>query len=119
MLLRMSGQANGYSVELSNIGELEESAEVETDYGVPGGAELRAFALAVHTRRDLPEARARLISALGPDAVAAASGVVGAFESVNRVADATGTRLDDMMAASLKGPMAGLGIQRMEAGHED
>lgn len=113
MLLRMSGQANGIEVDLSGVVHGGEPGNTETDFGVPAGSELREFALALHARREVNATRARLLATLGPDAVAAAAGVTGAFEAVNRIADATGTRLDDMMAGALGGPLAGLGIETM------
>lgn len=113
MLLRMSGQAQGIDVDLPEIVDVARSPDPDRDFGVPGGAELREFALAIHGRRGVSEARARLLAALGPDAVSAAAGVVGAFEAVNRIADATGTRLDDMMAGALQGPLSGLGLESL------
>jgi len=113
MPLRMSSQAQGIDIDLPEVVDVARPADPDRDFGVPGGAELREFALAIHSRKAVGEARARLLAALGPDAVAAAAGVVGAFEAVNRVADATGTRLDDMMAGALKGPLAGLGLEAL------
>jgi hypothetical protein len=113
MLLRMSSQTHGMTVDLAEVVDTHRTREQDADCGVPGGAALRGFALALVSRRNVNDARARLIAELGPDAVAAAAGIVGAFEAVNRVADATGTKLDDMMASALKGPLAGLGIESL------
>lgn len=91
----------------------DEATQTDGDFGIVGGGALREFALALVGRRDAGAARDRLRSELGPDAIAAAAGVAAAFEAVNRVADATGTKLDDMMARALDGPLAGLGIEGM------
>ncbi len=107
---------NGITVDLEEIVTPQGGAKPPPGSGVPGGPALREFALALMTRENVSEARARLVAELGPDSIAVASGVVGAFEAVNRVADATGTKLDDMMATALKGPLAGLGIESLSHG---
>lgn len=54
---------------------------------------MRRFALAVLTRdeTELGRARDRVLEDLGPGALVDAAAVVGLFDSINRVADATGT----------------------------
>lgn len=65
------------------------------DGGVPQGALLRCYAMAILDRsQDLEAARKPLLEAVGVDAVAQAASVVASFDGINRVADATGIRLD-------------------------
>lgn len=67
----------------------------DPDGGVPGGAALRRFAVAVLSDADdLADARAALIESVGESATAQAASIVGCFDGLNRVADATGIRLD-------------------------
>ena len=62
---------------------------------MPEGALLRDFAQSIldRTRRVEP-AREALIEALGEDATIQAASIVASFDGINRVADATGIRLD-------------------------
>ena len=65
------------------------------DGGVPHGALLRRFATAVlHGGDDLVPARKALSDAVGDRATAQAASIIGCFDGLNRVADATGIRLD-------------------------
>jgi hypothetical protein len=84
----------------------------EDDAGVPHGRELRRFALSLHDRNwtALEEARNNLIRAMGVEAFVDATGVVAQFEAVNRVADATGTKIDDMLGQAIK---AGFGPSKL------
>ena len=67
----------------------------DEDGGVTHGALLRRFALAVLSNADdLDGARGALIAAIGEGATAQAASIVGCFDGLNRVADATGIRLD-------------------------
>lgn len=74
--------------------------------------ELVGFARAVHggSRRDIEAARDRLRAVAGPAAVGEAAAVVGLFMAINRVADATGTRVDEHVAAATTELRAALGI---------
>ena len=65
------------------------------DGGVPEGAALRRYAKAVLERSaDLDSARAALVAAVGESATVQAASIVACFDGINRVADATGIRLD-------------------------
>ena len=73
------------------LGEAE-----DPDGGVEHGAELRAFAMAVLGKEgDLADARAALVDAVGPERAGQAARIVSSFDGINRVADATGIRLDE------------------------
>ncbi len=66
------------------------------DGGVPHGERLAAFAeAATRGAEDLPEVRARLLEAVGPEATLLAAATVGIFNGLVRTADATGIPLDD------------------------
>ena len=67
----------------------------DPDGGVENGALLKAFAEAILDRsKDLEAAREACISAISPDATVQAASIVASFDGINRVADATGIRLD-------------------------
>ena len=62
---------------------------------MPEGAALRRYAKAVLERSaDLDSARAALVAAVGESATVQAASIVACFDGINRVADATGIRLD-------------------------
>lgn len=70
-------------------------AATTEDGGVPHGGALRRYAEAILDRRqDVAPAREALLAAIGPDATIQAASIVASFDGINRVADATGIRLD-------------------------
>lgn len=77
------------------------TASVEGDAGVEHGALLVAFANAVQGDDDarLAATRRTLRAVLSPEAFVDACAIVGAFNVVDRIADATGIPLDPMLAA--------------------
>ena len=85
---------NGTAVDLSavNGGRAAQS-------GVEHGAELLAFTEAVMSGQGVAAARARLRAVLSPESYVAVAAVIGAFNVVDRIADAIGIPLDDMMRA--------------------
>lgn len=70
------------------------------DTGIANGALLIVFAEAVLGEDDerLAAARADLAHAMGDAALVDAAGIAGFFNAIDRVADATGTPLDDQTA---------------------
>lgn len=108
MLLRVSSQ----EVDL----EAALSGDERADPRVPHGVSLRRFALAVHGGEpdELRWARGELIDLIGPQAVCDAACVAACFEALDRVADATGTRLDEATDAGARVMLAGLGLDELE-----
>ena len=67
----------------------------DPDGGVLHGARLKSYAEAILDRsRDVEAARNACVSAIGEDATIQAASIVASFDGINRVADATGIRLD-------------------------
>jgi hypothetical protein len=81
--------------------------------GVPYGAELLAFAEAVVGDGDLVAARAALLDLIGPDGLVDAAAVVAGFDATDRLADATGTQLDDYLEKGTVELRAELGIDAL------
>lgn len=72
----------------------------DADGGVIHGAVLRRYAIAIlDPREDLIGARKAAIDTLGAEATAQAASIVASFDGINRVADATGIRLDPEVEA--------------------
>lgn len=92
----MSSQLSGASADLALV-----SGGSDSDGGVPHGARLVAFTEAAMGSDDarLAGERRALRSLLSPEAFFDAACVIGAFNVVDRIADATGIPLDDAMAA--------------------
>jgi hypothetical protein len=84
------------------------------DGGVPHGAALVAFAEAALGRDAgaLEQARRELLARIGPAAVVDAAAVVGAFEMMDRIADATGIPLDRALDAATQELRSDLGLER-------
>lgn len=82
------------SVETTNA-SLDPKAITDPDVDplVPGGSELIALVDAVISRNNeaVTAARAEVIAGIGPAGLVDAAGVLGNFEMMNRIADATGT----------------------------
>ena len=71
-----------------------------SDGGVPQGRLLMAYGAAAlgHDAAALADARAAVRQALGEAAMVDAAGVIGIFNAVVRIADATGIPLEDTKA---------------------
>lgn len=93
MLLRGSGEHSGETYGLEGLIGAAPA-------GIPHEAELRTFAESFHANdaAALDAARRTLCAALGDAALVDAAGVAGIFDAVVRIADATGTPLEDYKA---------------------
>ncbi len=113
MLLRASGRTDDKTYDLAVI-----TGAAEGDGGVPHGDLLVAFAEAVVGEDDSALARARnvLTAALGPSGLVDAAGVVGLFNAIYRVADATGIPLEPEKATASADFRARLVLDRFAAG---
>lgn len=93
-MLRVSGQMAGTEVD---VGAVRSAAPAGS--GVEHGADLLAFTDAVMRGEAATAERARLRSVLSPDAFVDVAAVIGSFSVVDRIADATGIPLDDVLIA--------------------
>lgn len=113
MLLRASGLTHNSDYDLNAV-----TGAAEGDAGVPHGRLLVQFAEAVLGADEaaLFRARAELMTALGPKGLVDAAGVVGLFNAIDRVADATGIPLEAEKAEASADFRAALGIDRFAVG---
>lgn len=90
------------------------NAPTAADGGVAHGARLLAFVDAVMGAgdADLAHARDALREVLADDAFVDTCAVIGAFNVVDRIADATGIPLDEGLAAMSAGVRGELGLAR-------
>ena len=88
------------------------------DGGVPHGRLLLAFAEAVldEDEEALAGVRAALSEAIGSAGLADAAGVVGLFNAIDRVADATGIPLEAEKAEASADFRGALGVDRFDVG---
>jgi len=112
MLLRVSSQTTGTQVDMAAV-----NGTVTSESGVRHAAELIAFTEAVMRDDDavLAETRQALRAVLTPEAFVDACAVIGAFNVVDRIADATGIPLDDAMAMMTKDLREDLGLGRFRS----
>ena len=92
------------------------TSTVEGDGGVPHGRLLVEFAEAVLGEDEvaLTRARAALSEAIGPAGLVDAAAVVGLFNAIDRVADATGIPLEAEKAAASADFRTALGVDRFD-----
>ena len=111
MLLRASGVTQNRDYDLNAV-----TGTVEGDGGVPHGRLLVEFAEAVlgEDKAALSRARAALREVIGPAGLADAAGVVGLFNAIDRVADATGIPLEAEKATASADFRAALGADRFD-----
>jgi hypothetical protein len=109
LLLRASGRTQNKDYDLAPV-----IGAGRGDAGVEHGRPLVAFAEAVLGGDDaaLSGARARLLAALGPAGLVDAAGVVGLFNAIDRIADATGIPLEPEKAEASADFRAALGLDR-------
>ena len=84
----------------------------ETDAGVEHGADLLAFTEAIMRGEPATLERERLRQVLSPAAFVDAVALIGAFNVVDRIADATGIPLDPAIEAMSKDVRDELGLAR-------
>ena len=110
MMLRESVEALGNEVDLAGV----IAGGDAVDERIYAGSELIHFAEAIlrGTDEELATARDALRALAGPHGVADAAGVTGFFESVNRIADATGLPLDPDIEPLSRGIREELGLDR-------
>ena len=113
MMLRVSVEMQGEGADLTPI----VSTAAADESRIPQAAELIAFAEAVVQRDDanLERLREQLIDAVGPEAFVDAATVVGNFERMVRIADATGIALDAPLMAMTADIRNDLGINEFGA----
>jgi hypothetical protein len=105
-LLRASAKHTGETFDLSVV------MTGTGDGGIGRGQELMTFAEAAlgDDACNLAEARRSLLAALGPAALVDAAAVAGLFNAIDRVADATGTPLEDWKAEASSDFRSAIGI---------
>jgi hypothetical protein len=111
LLLRASGVTQSRNYDLKAV-----TGAARDDGGVPHGRLLVALAEAAlgEDEAALSCARAALHTAIGPAGLVDAAGVVGLFNAIDRVADATGIPLEAEKAASSADFRAALGVDRFD-----
>jgi alkylhydroperoxidase family enzyme len=107
MMLRVSSQMTGTEVDLTAV-----TGAGRPDAGVAHGALLLAFTEAVMRGESAATERARLRAVLSPEEFVEVAAVIAAFNTVDRVADATGIPLDPVMQAISKGVRDQLDLAR-------
>jgi hypothetical protein len=82
--------------------------------GVTGAADLMAFADAAvrHDPSGIARSRTSLVGSLGEAAMLDAAAVIGGFDGITRIADATGIPLEPAKAEQTADFRAALGIDR-------
>ncbi len=84
------------------------------DGGIPHGGLLIEFAEAAIEGDDarLSTARQQVLKTMGPEALVDAAGIVATFNAIDRVADATGTPIDEERIETTAEMRAQLGIDQ-------
>ncbi len=116
MLLRASGVTHNRAYDLNAV-----TGAAQGDGGVPYGRLLVEFAEAVLDENEeaLARAHAALRAAIGPAGLADAAGVVGPFNAIDWVADATGIPLEAEKLEASADFRTALGVDRFDVGARD
>ena len=87
------------------------------DCGIPDGRLLIEFAEAIlgGDKARLARVRAAILSTMGGAALVDAAGVAGLFNAIDRVADATGTPLEEAKAVDTASLRDAIGIDEFDA----
>ncbi|MBI1775156.1 MAG: hypothetical protein HYR63_07415 [Proteobacteria bacterium] len=114
-MLRASSEHSGESYDLSLL-----LGAGEGDGGVPHGRLLVDLAEAALGQDDarLNDLRGKVLNRLGPEALVDAAGVIGLFNAIDRVADATGIPLEAEKAKISADYRAELGLDAFAAARE-
>ena len=112
-MLRESSEHNGEEIDFQALTGGVDGASS----GIPHGDLLVAFAEAVTlgSERAIAQARLALQTAMGDAALVDAAGIIGMFNGLDRVADATGTPLEDWKAADTADLRTAIGIDAYAA----
>ncbi len=116
MVLRASGEKDGEDFDLDSV-----VGSGDGDAGVLHGKLLLSFADAVVGDDDaaLDRVRAELVDVLGEEAFVDAAGTAASFNSVVRVADATGIPIDEFKAEDARKILDDLGMENFSSGPAD
>ena len=116
MLLRVSGQLSSEDFDLRTVTETNVG-----DGGVPYGQVLISFAEAVLGEDDelLQRKQDEVVKNLGGEAMVDAAAVIAIFNANDRIADATGIPLDDIMAVATVEMRTELGIDSYASAKND
>ena len=106
-MLRVSSQMTGTEVDLTAV-----NGTAHADAGIEHGACLLAFTEAVMRGETAATERQRLRALLSPESFVDVAAVIGSFNVVDRIADATGIPLDAVMLAMSKAIRAQLDLAR-------
>ena len=115
LLLRASSDVSHLDVDMTIVDANLDSG----DGGVPHGTLFRRFAVSSVEALDrsdpqLVRARETLRDECGDRAVGDAAGVADHFNAINRVADATGTELDELQRRLAPDMLGALDLARLE-----
>jgi len=105
-MLRVSGQMQGAALDVAAV------SAGDDDHGVAHASALLAFTDAVMRGEPADDSRRALRACLTPAAFIDAAAIVAAFNTVDRVADATGIPLDPMLREMSADIRAQLGVER-------
>lgn len=113
VVLRASGRVNGEDFDLGNVIGFGDG-----ETGVTHGEILLAFSDAVVGGDDaeLDAARVAVIDALGQEAFVDAAGAAASFNSIVRIADATGIPVDEFKQDAAREILDDLGIEEFSSG---
>jgi hypothetical protein len=114
LLLRESSQHSGAEIDFNAI-----LGEAGGDVGIAHADILVEFTEAVWGDDDdrLSAARRAIVETMGADALVDASGITATFNAIDRVADATGTPLEETKAEESADLREDLGINVFEPGN--
>jgi hypothetical protein len=113
VVLRASGEKDGEDYDLDSV-----VGNGAGDGGVVHGKLLLAFSDAVHGNDDteLDRVRAEALDVLGWEAFVDAAGTAASFNSIVRIADATGIPIDEFKEDAAREIMDDLGIEEFSSG---